>query len=60
MNDEQLLDYFAGIALGELLKDDLVKPIDRQMGYKWAAEYSYKIAKVMLEAKYANNSTTTS
>lgn len=64
MNDEvmyekDLLDAFAMTALAELLKDDLAKPVDKQMGYDWATKYAYVIAESMLKARNAHHATKT-
>lgn len=64
MSDEQLyesdlLDAFALAALQELLRDDLVKPIDKQMGIDWATKYAYIIADSMMEARRAHNAAKT-
>ena len=64
MNDEavyekDLLDYFAAKALGEFLRDDLTKEIDKQMGYAWACKWAYIVADEMMKARNAHNSTKT-
>lgn len=53
-HEEDLLDTFAVVALGELLRDDLAKPIDKQMGYEWATKYAYIIAESMMKARDEN------
>lgn len=59
MSDEQvyesdLLDAFAMTALQELLRDDLNKRIEHQMGIDWATKYAYIIADSMMEARRAH------
>lgn len=55
-----ILDMFAGIALAELLRDDLPKTPDQQMGYDWACKYAYIIAQRMMKERLnAHNSTET-
>jgi hypothetical protein len=46
-----LRDYFAAKAMPELLRVDLNLPYDKQNGIKWLAEFSYKIANAMMEAR---------
>ena len=55
MNDyeQDLVDSFAMVALGELLKNDLPRAVEKQMGYKWACEYAYIIADAMMEERRA-------
>lgn len=57
--ENDLLDAFALAALQELLKDDLAKPIEKQMGYDWATKYAYIIAESMMEARRAHHAAKT-
>lgn len=57
--NDYLLDVFASTALQELLKDDLAKPIEKQMGYDWATKYAYIIAESMMEARRAHHTAKT-
>ena len=64
MSDEQLyesdlLDAFAMTALQELLRDDLAKTVEKQMGYAWATKYAYIIADSMMEARRVHNAAKT-
>ena len=64
MSDEQLyesdlLDAFAMTALQELLRDDLAKTVEKQMGYAWATKYAYIIANSMMEARSAHHAAQT-
>ena len=60
MNKIELMDLFASRAMTELLKHDLERPIEKQMGYEWVAKYSYVIAHTMMEAKNAYYASKTS
>ena len=57
MNDYEsdLLDAFAMTAMQELLRDDLAKPVDKQMGYEWVGKYAYVIANQMMKSRNENN-----
>lgn len=57
--ENDLLDAFAITALQELLKDDLAKSIEKQMGYDWATKYAYIIAESMMEARRAHHAAKT-
>lgn len=64
MNDEllyekDLLDAFAMTAMQELLRDDLSKPIEKQMGYEWVGKYAYVIAHQMMKSRNENNTAKT-
>lgn len=59
MYESDLLDAFAITAMQELLRDDLAKSVDKQMGYEWVGKYSYIIANEMMKARNANNTTKT-
>ena len=64
MSDEQLyesdlLDAFAMTALQELLRDDLAKTVEKQMGYAWATKYAYIIANSMMEARSVHHAAQT-
>lgn len=50
---KELTDKFATIALQQLLRDDLSKSTDKQMGSKWVCKTSYVIAQEMMEARHA-------
>lgn len=49
--EQDILDMFAGVALAELLKDDLPKDVEKQMGYEWACKYAYIIAQRMMKER---------
>ena len=59
MYESDLLDAFAITAMQELLRDDLAKPIEKQMGYDWVGKYSYIIADQMMKARNAYNTSKT-
>jgi hypothetical protein len=50
-NGMDLRDYFAAKALPELLRDDLKVSFDKQKGFEWLGEFSYKIADAMMKAR---------
>ena len=52
MNDEDLRDLFAGMALQGLLADEGGSLLTNN-GEKYVAEYCYILADAMLDAKYA-------
>lgn len=57
--EKDLLDGFALTAMQELLRDDLAKPIEKQMGYEWIGKYSYIIAAEMMKARNAHHTSKT-
>ena len=52
MNDEDLRDLFAGLAMQGLLADEGGSLLTNN-GEKYVAEYCYILADAMIEAKYA-------
>jgi hypothetical protein len=54
MNDEDLRDLFAGMALQGLLADEGGSLLTNN-GEKYVAEYCYILADAMLDAKYADD-----
>jgi len=54
MNDEDLRDLFAGLALMGLLADEGGSLLTNN-GEKYVAEYCYILANAMIEAKYAES-----
>ena len=52
MNDEDLRDLFAGMALQGLLADESGSLLTNN-GEKYVAEYCYILADAMIKAKYA-------
>jgi hypothetical protein len=46
-----LRDYFAAKAMPELLREDLKVSFDKQKGFEWLGEFSYKIADAMIKAR---------
>ena len=59
MYESDLLDAFAITAMQELLRDDLTKPLEKQMGYEWVGKWSYIIANQMMKSRNENNATKT-
>lgn len=59
MNNDDLLVVFAAHAMQELLRDDLARPVDKQMGYEWVSKYSYVIADEMMKARDEHYTTKT-
>ena len=60
MNDQDLVDLFAMLAMQEFLKYELNLAVDKQNGQKWIAKQSYLLAKTMIEErKRANKPTKT-
>ena len=57
--ENDLLDAFAMTAMQELLRDDLAKSVDKQMGYEWVGKYAYVIANQMMKSRNENNATKT-
>ena len=46
-----LRDYFAAKAMQQFLNWDLNTPINKQMGFEWVSQYSYKIADAMIKER---------
>lgn len=51
MNDKEFRDVCALLAMQIFLRDDMDRDTDKQMGRKWIADQSYKLADIMAERR---------